>query len=191
MSRPAVAIVFALTVGQSTPAPIMLQLRVFHAAEEVTSETRITIHKAGEHNVTLNEAMGPDAPREFTVAPGIYDAQAIRERDGRVVNIRWAERLVVMPYPDEDGRHLEVVNFANGYGALQVRVPGGAPVPEMALYASGDRSQPAGMAVTGDRYALFVVPAGRYDIEINTGSKPVRHTGIDVPLDRTRLWLVP
>ena len=26
-----------------------------------------------------------------------------------------------MPYPDEDGHHLEVINFQNGYGALEVR----------------------------------------------------------------------
>src|SRR5438094_639297 len=75
-----------------------------------------------------------------TVPPGFYDAQAIRERDGRVLNIRWAERLVVMAYPDEAGHHLEVINFQNGFGALEVRARDGS-VPDATLFAAGSRQQ--------------------------------------------------
>ena len=40
-------------------------------------------------------------------------------------------------------------------------------------------------------YALFVVPAGTYDVQVKRAPKPAWHAGIDVPLDRTRLWIVP
>lgn len=58
-----------------------------------------------------------------------------------------------MAYPDEGGRHLEVVNLKNGYGAVT---------------------------------CLFVVTAGRYDVQTRTPTRPAW----DAPLDRTRLWLV-
>ena len=89
----------------------------------------------------------------------MYDAQIIREREGRVLNIRWAERLIVMPYPDEAGRHLEVINFQNGFGALEVRGhdPGD---PEVAIFSAGSHDQEAAKRVGGTGYALFVVRRG-------------------------------
>jgi hypothetical protein len=126
---------------------------------------------------------------ELTVAEGIYDAQAIRESGGEVVSIRWANRLVVMKYPDEGGRHLEVVNFKNGFGALQVRAPDGSQ-PDVALFPPGSRGKEVAPPVIGQAYALFVVPAGKYDLFVK-GERASWHAGIDVPLDRTRLWLVP
>ena len=114
----------------------------------------------------------------------------IHEREGRVLNIRWAERLIVMPYPDEDGRHLEVINFQNGFGALEVRAtrPAGG---------GGDfcgrqpRSRKPPSAVGGDRYALFVVQPGRYDLRVQHSGRTTWHSDIEVPADRTRLWIVP
>jgi hypothetical protein len=175
------------------PATLALEIRTFVGAEEVTGETRISIHRAGERSEPIARAHAQDGRHVFHVAPGIYDAQVVRERDGRVVNIRWAERLVVMPYPDEDGRHLEVVNFTNGYGALQVRSPRGDPMPEIGIYAAGERSRPATTRVAGGsgEYALFVLPVGRYDIQVRSATRPTWHTDIEVPLDRTRLWLIP
>ena len=85
---------------------------------------------------------------------GIYDAQAVHEQDRRVVSIRWAERLVVMPYPDEAGHHLEVINFTPGYGALQMRDGAGRkPAAELARYAASDRSRPAASGTWHDMYA--------------------------------------
>jgi len=116
--------------------------------------------------------------------PDIYDAQAIQEREGRVVNIRWAQRLVVMPYPDEQGRHLEVINFQNGFGALQVRDLGS----DITLYRPGERTAPVAGRFTGADYVLFVVPSGRYDLRIRTPKSTNWHSDIEVPVDRTRLW---
>ena len=180
--------------AQQQPAPqppIVLELRIFNGATEVTSSTRVTLHRAGERTTPVAQ-IGPREGRiDIEVAAGIYDAQAILEREGRVVSIRWAERLVVMPYPDEAGRHLEVVNFQNGYGALQLRWKESDAPGEAAVYAAGMRDTEAGVRLAGLGYALFVLPAGRYDVQTRTGDRPAWHTGIEVPLNRTRLWIVP
>jgi len=126
------------------------------------------------------------------VAPGIYDAQAVQEQDARVVSIRWAERLVVMPYPDEDGHHLEVINVIPGYGALQIRTNSAAsPIDGLALFPAKDRVQPIAAAPSRGHTMLYVVRAGSYDVQIRRGSRTDWHTNLEVPLDRTRLWVVP
>ena len=183
---------FALAVasGAQTGA-LTLEVRIFLGAEEVTAETRVTLHRAGQRAEPVAQTTGRQGRIELAVAPGIYDLQALRERDGRVLNIRWAERLVVMEYPDESGRHLEVINFTNGYGALQLRQRGRAAAPDAALYAATDHKTPAGAGVQGTDYLLFVVPAGTYDIQTRATGGPAWHRGIEVPLDRTRLWFVP
>jgi hypothetical protein len=172
-------------------APLILEIRIFDGAEEVSGETRITVHRTGERTSPVAQVTPRNGRLQIEVPPGIYDVQAIRERNERVVSIRWAERLVVMPYPDEAGRHLEVVNFKNGYGALQVRAKGARPVPAIAVFPEGVHEKPAAEPLRGEGYVLFVLPAGRYDIQTRTADQPAWHTGIDVPLDRTRLWLVP
>jgi hypothetical protein len=106
------------------------------------------------------------------------------------VNIQWAHRLVVMSYPDEKGRHLEVLNFEPGFGALQVRTQDGA-LPEVALQSGGGRDRVAGAPLKGAGYTLFVVPAGSYDVTIRRGDRTTRHADVEVPRDRTRLWLIP
>src|SRR5918995_6200173 len=159
-------------IGQPAPASLTLDVRVFLGAEEVTGETRVIIHRAGDRSAALAPTQTQNGRHVFTVPAGIYDAQVVRERDGKVLNIRWAERLVVMPYPDEGGRHLEVVNFTNGYGALQVRSPRPEGLPDLAIFAAGERTRAAAAAVSsqrGDDYVLFVVPAGRYDIQVKSG----------------------
>jgi hypothetical protein len=190
---PCLLLVASLLLGQPASPTLALEIRVFAGSEEVTSETRVTIHRAGERSAPIAQSETLDGRHVFKVAEGIYDAQVVRERDGRVLNIRWAERLVVMRYPDEGGRHLEVINFSNSYGALQVRSPGTARVPQVALYAAGERSRPAAMPISGrsDEYALFVVAAGRYDIQVRSGAAATWHSDIEVPLDRTRLWITP
>jgi hypothetical protein len=181
---------WALVLAQPASVPLTLEIRIFRGSEEVTAQTRLTVHRAGERGQPV-AVIAPGGQAGATqVAPGIYDVQAVQESDGRVVNIRWAERLVVMPYPDEEGRHLEVVNFSPGYGAIQLRTaPGTVPADELALFGAGDRGQPAPAAPRAG-YTLFVVPAGQYDLQVKRGSKDVWHNGIEVPLDRTRLWIV-
>ena len=181
----------ALLLSQSGQQMLTLEIRAYRGTEDVTHETRITVHKAGDRGQAIARvAIG--GPRTVKVPPGIYDAQAVHEQDRRVVSIRWAERLVVMPYPDEAGHHLEVINFTPGYGAIQMRAATGQkPVVELALYAAGDRSLPVAPPSWHDMYALFVVPANQYDVQIKQGARTGWHTAVDVPLDRTRLLIVP
>jgi hypothetical protein len=187
MLRVVLALAIATTQA-ATEAPLALELRVFNGPEDVTRESRVTVYRAGDRA----EPVGRSAAERcctFRVPAGFYDVQAIRERDGRVLAIRWAERLVVMAYPDEEGRHLEVVNLQEGFGALQVRAKGGGHVPDVALFAAGAREKDAGARLTGTGYALFVVRAGNYDLQIR-GTRPSWQTQIEVPADRTRLWFV-
>ena len=175
----------ALLIAARPQPPLTLEIRVFQGSEDVTSQTRIAIHRAGERGQPLAHLGPGEARATRAVPPGIYDAQAVLEREGQVVSIRWAERLVVMPYPDERGHHLEVINLTNGYGALQLR---GDEDTRFELFAAGDRQQPIEAAATAG-YSLFVVPAGRYDIQVTRGPRGRWHTGVEVPLDRTRLWI--
>jgi hypothetical protein len=184
------ALLLAGTPSQQAQSPIALELRIFNGDAEVTAETRVTVYRAGERSEPVAQVPG-GARIETQVPPGIYDVQAIREVDGNVVNIRWAERLVVMPYPDEGGRHLQVVNFKNGFGALQVRAKGSPEVPDVAIYAGGARDKEAAGRLQGAGYALFVVPAGKYDLRTSTKDRLSWHADIEVPLDRTRLWIIP
>ncbi len=191
----------ALTLAALIPAgpgtqspqsqPLVLELRIFLGPDEVTPDTRVTVHRAGERSSPIAQTTARTGRLELTVPAGIYDAQAIREVDGKVANIRWAERLVVMPYPDEGGHHLEIVNFTADFGALQIRAGKPGALPELALYKAGQRSRPAATRLDGPGYALFVVPAGSYDVQVRSGAKAVWYSNIEVPADRTRLWLVP
>jgi hypothetical protein len=184
------ALVAAMPLQQAPAgAELALEIRTFDGADEVTPHTRLTVHRAGDRTESLPLNRVGDGRVRLRVPQGIYDVQAIHERDGRVVNIRWANRLVVMPYPDEGGQHLEVINFKNGFGALQVTGLDGT-VSSAAIFDQGKRTKPAAAPAAGAGYILFVVPAGTYDLQIRTGSQVTWTTGIDVPLDRTRLTVI-
>ncbi len=171
---------------------VLLEVRAFAGPREVTNETRITVHQAGDRQHPVAQLTRPAERTEIPVEPGIYDVQAVRERDGRVVAIRWAERLVVMAYPDEEGHHLEVINFESGFGALQVRARADRTRgPDVALFKAADRASEVTQRLAGGAYALFVVPAGRYDVRARDGDRVTWSAGIDIPLDRTRLVVVP
>jgi hypothetical protein len=191
--RLALAFVTAFAVqnpAQPPVKPLTLELRIFSGTEEVTGQTRTTIHRPGDHGEALFRGMPVGGRVQLQVPAGIYDVQVIHERDGRVLDIRWANRLVVMEYPDEGGHHLEVINFKNGYGALQVRDPAGGR-PDAAIYEAGNRAKPVAMPITTSTYMLFVVRAGAYDVLSRRAGTATWHTAVDVPLDRTRLWVAP
>ena len=191
--RLALALVTAFAVQDPMANPaqqLTLELRMFNGADEVTAQTRATVHRAGRPRRAAAAGSSLGGRVELRVPAGIYDVQAIHERDGRVLNIRWANRLVVMPYPDEPGHHLEVINFKNGFGALQIREPGGGR-PDVVLYEQGNRDKPATAPLSASGYLLFVVRAGSYDLLARARGKSTWHAGVDVPLDRTRLWVTP
>jgi hypothetical protein len=188
MLRAVLALAIA-TAQAATEPPLALELRVFNGPDDVTRESRLTLYRAGDRSEPIARSTAVTSCCTFPVEAGFYDVQAVRERDGRVLAIRWAERLVVMAYPDEGGRHLEVINLQEGFGALQVRDTRGAGAPDVALYAAGDRDKEAGPRFAGEGYALFVVRAASYDLKVR-GARPSWQTRVEVPADRTRLWFV-
>jgi hypothetical protein len=171
---------------------VRTEFRVFDGTVEVTAETRLRVRPSGSTEagrVVEGPQLSVDLPA------GIYDVQAVRQLAGEVKNVRWAEKLVVMAYPDEGGRHLEVINFANEHGALQLR------------WADGQAPDPAGLAVTvlrtgesrptpakimhGLGYVLLVLPAGGYDLRITQpGRDAVALSGVEIPADRTRMKVI-
>jgi hypothetical protein len=185
-----------LLLAQDLPAPVTAEFRVFAGSEEITATTRLRIMPTGTREKSLT---APEGKRLVTaIAPGIYDVQALRLRPEGIVAIRWAERLVIMHYPDEAGRHLEVINFHSGYGALQLRTAKGSIAQyELAVFPAGDRSAAAGEPVDGEDYRLFVLKTGRYDVRVRPAGTPpdVDNTrwllDVEVPADRTRLKIIP
>ena len=178
-----------IAVPARQPDALTLEIRAFNGAEDVTVQTRLVVHRAGERKEALPHTRSGDGRVALQVPAGIYDVQAIHEREGRVVNIRWANRLVVMAYPDEAGHHLEVINFKNGFGALQLRAAKGVTF-DASLYSAGKHDKPVASPITAAGYTLFIVPAGFYDLQIRARGKPSWQNNLEVPLDRTRLTVV-
>lgn len=192
----------ALAVGLSVPGQaqsqtarvemIRTEFRVFDGANEVTSETRLRVRPSGS---TEAGRVLEGNQLVIELPAGIYDVQAVRQQAGQVVSVRWAERLVIMSYPDEGGRHLEVINFANGYGALQLRWPEGqAPDPAgvaVTVSRAGETRPVPARLLHGLGYALLVLPAGVYDVRITrSGRDPVTLPGVEIPADRTRMKVI-
>ena len=173
--------------------PVATVFRVFDGTTEVTASTRLRVTPAGRRDAPAIDARVPITP----LPAALYDVQASRVDDRGVVAVRWAERLAVMHYPDEGGRHLEVINFQPGFGALQLRATGRRlAASEVAMFRAGDRSAPVGTLIAGDDYLFFVVPAARYDVRVqhreHDGTSDTHWLlGLEVPADRTRLKLIP
>jgi hypothetical protein len=178
--------------SSSKGPPIRVEFRVFDGAAEITSQARVRVRKSGTAE-TGTVVDGGDL--SVNLAPGIYDAEAVREQTGDTVDIRWADHLVVMAYPDEGGRHLEVINFAKDFGALQLRLPEGqAPDPAgtaVAIFKAGDGHAMPSRVLRGLGYMLLVVPADMYDVRvIRPGRPPVTLTGVEVPAGGTRMKII-
>src|SRR5207237_7990287 len=99
--RSAWLVALALTTPSS--AMLSLHIRVFSGSEEVSTDTRVTVFKAGERQSPVAESR-PGTPLDASVAPGSYDAQAIRERHGRAVASQWVARRPGAGEADEPGR---------------------------------------------------------------------------------------
>ncbi len=170
---------------QAQPAvPVACEFRVFDAADEISRETRVRIYPSGRRENPVRVEAG-----RVSLAPGLYDVQAVRERDGRVTGMQWVEHLLIQRYPDEGGHHLEVINFKPQYGALELRT-GGQGDYQATAFPAGDRARPVATGLAGAGYLLLVVPAGRYDVRVaGKGANAAEFwmPDIDVPQGRTRL----
>ncbi len=180
---------------QAPPRGVVIrtEFRVFDGDTEVSAETRLRVRPSGSTEtgrVLEGASLAADLPA------GIYDVQAVRQQAGQVVSVRWAEKLVVMDYPDEGGRHLEVINFASEHGALQLRWPEGQAPEHAGVVVTVTRTDEgratAARTFHGPGYALLVLPAGTYDVRIaSNGRPPVDLPRVEVPADRTRMKLMP
>ena len=189
------AMLLALFVQPGPQAPstsaVDLLIRVFDGADEVTSLCYVAVYRAASRDapVASGTARLNDDAVVFPLPPGFYDVQAVLERDGRVEKLRWAERLTVQRYPDEGGRHLEVMNFAPYHGALQVRRAGeptqGPVAWEAFAFRPGDHATVLGTASPGDGYRLLSLEAGTYDVAIRAAGELTWYTEVDVPRGRT------
>src|SRR5918994_3303259 len=189
------ALAIAILLAQDTTAPVTAEFRVFAGSEEITATTRLRIMPTGTREKSLTMREGKSLVT--TLAPGIYDVQALRLRPEGIIAIRWAERLVIMHYPDEAGRHLEVINFHSGYGALQLRTAKGSIAGyDLAVFAAGDRTAEAGEPIEAEDYRLFILKTGRYDVRVRPAGSQLDNQDtrwlldIEVPADRTRLKIV-
>lgn len=193
----ACGVVFALSTAAGQPPPsrgdsIRTEFRVFDGTTEVSADIRLRVRPSGSSEtgrVIDGGQLAVDLP------PGIYDVQAVRQQSGQVTNVRWAERLVIMAYPDEGGRHLEVINFAGDYGALQLRWPQGrAPDPAgvaVTVTRTGEARPTPSRTLHGLGYLLLVLPAGSYDVRVTQpGREPTVLANVEVPADSTRMKVI-
>jgi hypothetical protein len=174
---------------------VRLQVRVFDGVEDVTRETRVRLYPTGRRNEPLQLTLGADQAYEADVPVGLYDVQAIREKGGEVAGIRWVERLLVQKYPDEFGRHLQVVNLKSGFGALQIRpeADGAGPAGWSAVATPpGAPDTEVGKARALGPDLLLVVPSGTYDVKVVVPSAaPTWISNLEIPDARTRLKTWP
>jgi hypothetical protein len=175
--------------------PVTTEFRIFAGREEITHTTRLRVVPSGTREGMI--PVGPAKTLTVSLSPGIYDVQAFRTRQDAVVGIKWTERLVVMHYPDEGGRHLEVINFEPGFGALQIRSRKNT-IANFAVdvFPAGDRTPVPGKPHAGEDSLLFVLEARRYDIRVRpagAGDDPDNThwiLDVEVPSDRTRLKVI-
>jgi hypothetical protein len=180
------AAVLSCAAATRQAEPVRTVFRIFSGTDEVTAATRVRVRVSGtteeEGGIVLN---GPALAAEL--APGIYDAQAIHHRRGRVLNVRWAERLVIVRYPDEGEEHLEVINFLPNFGALQLRLPPRTRAdPAMVTIEDGAGADRA-RVYPGSDYLLVVAPAGTYTFTVSLPTGPATLPPVEIPADRTRM----
>jgi len=184
----AAAALSCAAAARQAPEPVRTVFRIFSGTDEVTAATRVRVRVSGtteeEGGIVLN---GPALAAEL--APGIYDAQAIHHRRGRVLNVRWAERLVIVRYPDEGEEHLEVINFLPNFGALQLRLPPRTRADPAIVTILGQDGAGADRArvYPGSDYLLVVAPAGTYTVTLSLPTGPATLPPVEIPADRTRM----
>jgi hypothetical protein len=172
---------------------VRLQLRVFEGGEDITPDAKLQLYPRGQRTGDIPMTLGPDQAFEAEVPTGFYDVQIVKERrGGQVGALRWIENILVQRYPDEAGRHLQVLNLNPQFGALQIR-PATSDVASArgwsaVAVAPGDAAREVAKARSIGDDLLMVLPAGRYDIKVNLSDRTTTWIrDIDIPVERTRL----
>ena len=180
---PTILLWLALTTAGAQPAPpLALDVRVFRGAVEVTAETTVTVFPTGTRVNGRAAPIVPSGERQLPLTAGQYDLQLVQQTDGKVSGIAWTTLRLLVAYPGERGRHLEVVNFTKGWGALQIRPERPATDGSLAWSARLLRKDGSEVArgVPGQGYQILVAPAGLYDVAIATPGQPVRLQDVEV-----------
>ena len=183
-----------VTLAQSS-ASVELLVRVFDESEEITTQCVIAVYPADTREAPLVPDLRPGTGYHIEVEPGLYDLQVTWRGPGDSVTVEWATHLSVLRYPDEGGRHVEILNMQPGFGALLVQPPPSwldtDPDWRVSAFLHGGVGR-AGFEPTGDDtdQKLFILPAGRYDLIASLGETELPVIDIEVPAQRTRLRLL-
>jgi len=190
MSMSLLPALLLLTLGIGVQSsPLSLDVRVFRGAVEVTRDTHVTVFPAGTRTNGQAAPLVSSGERQVSLAAGQYDLQLVQHHEGKVSGIAWTTLRLLVDYPGERGRHLEVLNFDKTFGALQIRRAGPAAAGAPAWHARLVRKDGSEVArgVPGEAYQVLVAPAGTYDvvIESSAGAAPVRLTDVEVRANLT------
>ena len=175
------------TVGAQPAPPLALDVRVFRGSTEVTRDTNVTVFPAGTRVGGRPAPLVPSGERQLPLTAGQYDLQLLQQQDGKVSGIAWTTLRLLVDYPGESGRHLEVLNFDQGWGALQVRQEGPrqAGTPTWSARLLGTNGAEVARGVTGDGYQVLVAPAGTYDLAISQPGSQARLQPVEVRANLT------
>ena len=180
--------------GAQSSAPIELRVRVFNGLEEITTHCRLAVYTADTREAPFIAALQDGTGHHVEVDPGLYDLHITwRVPDGTVA-IEWATHLSVLRYPDEGGRHVEIVNLQTAFGALLVRPPSTWLESDtewsVRAFLPGGVGRAGFEPTDGSDHRLFILPAGSYDLVGRSGSTELSVTDVEVPAQRTRLKLL-
>ena len=180
--------------GAQSSAPVELIVRVFDELDEITVHCQIAVYAADTRDAPLVLDLRPGRGHYVEVEPGLYDLQITWRGPGDTVAIEWAEHLSVLWYPDEGGRHVEIVNLQPVFGALLVQPPVTWLETDrdwrVSAFLHGGVGRAGFEAVDGTDHRLFILPAGRYDLVASLSSTELTVTDVEVPAQRTRLKLL-
>lgn len=187
MSAHSLLWLLAFSLGIQSAPPLALDVRVFRGSTEVTRETKVTVFAAGSRTNGHDVPLTASGERQLPLQAGQYDLQLVQHQDGKVGGIAWTTLRLLVGYPGENGRHLEVLNFDKSWGAVQLRDAGatGARAPAWTARLLRKDGAEVARSVAGSGYLLLVAPAGTYDIAIAKPGTPVRMHDVEVKANLT------
>lgn len=177
------------SAGAQESALLALDVRVFRGAADVTRQTTVTVFPTGVRTNGREVPLLPSGERQVRLPVGQYDLQLVQQQEGKVGGIAWTTLRLLVGYPGENGRHLEVLNFDKSFGALQLREYGSAPpgTPTWQVRLLRKDGTEVARGIGGDGYRLLVAPAGVYDLAVDRPGKPVQVKDVEVKANLTYL----